>query len=77
MRIERSIAAFALTMSILSAFLTAAMVSAPNDRQATREYASPHGVVTDYVITAERAPTSSTTFDDASSTEPWEVPYRS
>jgi hypothetical protein len=56
MRIERSVAAFALTISILGAFLTAATVSASSDRQATREYASTHGVVTDLVITSGASP---------------------
>jgi hypothetical protein len=56
MRIERSVAAFVLTISILGALLTAATVNASIDRQATREYASTHGVVADLVITSGASP---------------------
>lgn len=56
MRIERSVAVFVLTMAVLGALLTAATVGASSDRQATREYASTHGVVTDLVITSGASP---------------------
>jgi hypothetical protein len=56
MRIKRSVAAFVLATSTLGALLTAATVSASIDRQATREYASTHGVVIDLVITSGASP---------------------